>query len=461
MTLALLISAVLFSLGVSALCSLLEAALLSLTPSDVAQLKKRRPAAGAIWEKFKSNVERPISVILICNTASHTIGATVAGAQFEQLMEEYGYGSGWGVLLFGIGFTLLMLQFTEILPKTLGVKFNQLVAAVSARPMAFLVKVMEPLLAIIRFINRPFETGGSHHGAAVSVDEIATLAALARGTQVIDERQERMIKAAGRMGEVRVRQVMTPRRDVHYLKVEDNFAEILKTLRDTPYSRLPVVEESLDKVVGVVHLRDVFNALKPVPGRMHIQPDPDRPDEVMAIASDRPGGDLHAIGSGEVDLPGIMRDVPFVPETQPLGLLLKQFQEGGSHLAIVVNEHGSVEGVVTLEDVLEELVGDIEDEFDEGEHVYDLVKHDDGTITCGGDVPLRELAEMLDIDVEALDAEDVVTVGGWLTRELGRWPIAGDEARIAQSVMRAEKVANGRLEEARVTPYVAPTEEAE
>ena len=451
MTLALLIAAVCFSLGVSALCSLLEAALLSLTPGDVAQLKKRRPAAGAVWEGFKANVERPISVILICNTAAHTIGATVAGAEFENLMDQQGVGGGWAVFAFGAVFTALMLQFTEILPKTIGVHYNQTVAAISARPLSFFVWAMGPLLKIVRLVNRPFETGaGGHDRPPVSVDEIATLAALARGGQVIDERQERMIKAAGRMGEVRVRQVMTPRRDVHYLKLGDDFATILRTLRDTPYSRLPVVEDSLDRVRGVVHLRDVFNVLSLVPGRMRIAPDPARPDEVVAIAADKPGGDLHAIGSGQIDLAAIVRPVPFVPELQPLGHLLRQFQEGTSHLAVVVNEHGSVEGIVTLEDVLEELVGDIEDEFDEGEHVYDLSPVDEQTWRCGGGVPLRELADQLGLDVDKIDTEDVVTLGGWLTRELGRWPEAGDEADLLGWTVRAKAVTEGRLEEATI-----------
>ena len=127
--------AVSIALGVSFLCSLMEAALLSLTPSQVARLSERHPATGAIWRGVKANLERPIAVILILNTTAHTIGASVAGAQFDEL-----WGDEW-IWAFSIVFTLVMLQFTEILPKTLGVQFNTLLAPVIARPLQAAVVV--------------------------------------------------------------------------------------------------------------------------------------------------------------------------------------------------------------------------------------------------------------------------------------------------------------------------------
>ena len=375
MTLALLLTAVFVALGVSALCSLMEATLLSLTPGDVATLQKRRPAAGRIWAEFKSDVDRPISVILICNTAAHTIGATVAGAEFEKfIVEQYGEGAGgWSVFAFGAVFTVLMLQFTEILPKSLGVRYNTAVAGVTGRPMLLLVKLMRPILAAIKFVNRPFE-GGGHGEGRVSVDEIATLAASARTGQVITEQQERMIRAAGELKRVTARQVMTPRRDVRALSLGEPFTEAVRKLRESPNSRMPVYGEGgADDVRGVVLLRDVFNALSLTPGRFHVEADPAQPGEVRAIPSDRPGGELHLVGSAELDLADLVRPVPFVPEQQPIEMLLRQFQAGfetpdrgriEGHMAIVVDEYGATRGIVTLEDVLEEVVGEIEDEFD-------------------------------------------------------------------------------------------------
>ena len=474
MTLVLLLAAVGIALSVSALCSLLEATLLSLTPGDVAKLKRSKPRAGAIWGEFKKDVDRPISVILICNTAAHTVGATVAGAEFEKLVGEWsgGQSHGWSVFAFGAIFTVLMLQFTEILPKTLGVRFNTVVAGLTARPMLWLVQVMKPVLAMVRWVNKPFDAGGGHGEKAVSTDEIATLAAMARNTQVIDEHQERMIAAAGRLSDMRARQVMTPRKDVHVLTIGDPFGKVLKTLSTTPYTRLPVLGDGgVDDVIGSVHLRDVFTALALVPGRLHIAEDPAKPEEVKAVLPDAPGGELHVIGTGELDLRSLVRPVPFVPETQPLGDLLKQFQGGfdnpvggriDSHLAIVVDEYGSTQGLVTLEDVLEELVGDIEDEFDAGERVWHLeplscaVEHEADAEPvdrwkAGGEVPLREIGNRLHLHDDAVshaEAGEVTTLGGFVTRELGRWPQAGDSVSLEGVTVKVDAVEKGQVKAA-------------
>ena len=461
MTIVLLVAAVLFALFVSALCSLLEAALLSLTPGAVADLKKRRPAVGAIWERFKAEVDKPISVILICNTAAHTIGATVAGAEFEALMREKGHAGGWATFAFGAAFTVLMLQFTEILPKTLGVRYNRLVAQVTGRPLNFLVWAMGPILWATRLINKPFERGEAERHPSADVDEIATLAAMARGGQSITVQQERMIKTAARLGEARVRQVMTPRKSVHFLRLDADVAETLKTLRETPYTRLPVCGPGgLDQVEGTVHLKDLFNLMALVPGRLAVRPDPETPDAVLAVPEDLPGGAMHVIGTGEVDLRKAVRPVAFVPDSQPLDALLAQFQQGQTHLAVVVDEYGATLGVVTLEDVLEELVGDIEDEFDAGQHVWKLeplpadeaerLTGDAATPAwrCGGEVPLREVAEHLGVDLNDLVGGGVVTLGGFVTRELSRFPKAGDTVELPGWELRVETADGGHVREA-------------
>ena len=466
MTLFILIAAVCVALGISALCSLMEATLLSLTPGDVAGLKRRRPKAGAIWEEFKADVDRPISVILICNTAAHTIGATVAGAEFEKFItEQFGEGAGgWSVFAFGAVFTILMLQFTEILPKSLGVRFNTTVAAFTAGPMRWTIGAMRPVLAVVKLLNRPFEGKGGGEAKPVGVDEIATLAAMARTGQVITEQQEQVIAAAGRLGTVQARQVMTPRKDVHAVGLDDAFGDILKRLRNTPYTRLPVYGEGgSDDVRGVVHLRDVFNALALVPGRFHTQGDPATDEEIKAILPDAPGGEQHVIGAGDLDLQRLLRPVPFVPESQPLSMLLHRFQthfdgtDGRpveSHLAVVVDEYGTTQGIVTLEDVLEVLVGDIEDEFDPGERAWQLEHRGDGAVHVGGEFPLRELVRQFGLDPDHADAAgrgDIVTLNGYLTSELGRFPEVGDAIEYAGCTVAVDAVTpGGKVERATI-----------
>ena len=199
----LFIASVLLALMVSAVCSLFEAALLSYTPSQVATLSMERPRLGAIWQQFKDNIERPIAVILILNTAAHTIGATIAGAQFKAV-----FGEQW-LILFSVLFTYLMLQFTEVLPKSLGVSYNAALAPIMAPTLALLVRVFNPIVVFVQLINRPFSRTGDLEDTTLT--EIAALAASARLSKSIDPQQARMIQAASNLEEVRVRQIMTPR----------------------------------------------------------------------------------------------------------------------------------------------------------------------------------------------------------------------------------------------------------
>jgi CBS domain containing-hemolysin-like protein len=230
---ALLVFSVSLALGVSALCSLLEATLLSYTTSQVSALQTKRPRVGKIWQRFKDHIEKPIAVILVTNTAAHTIGATIAGAQFEQI-----YGEEW-LIVFSIVLTYLMLQFTEILPKTIGVKYNHLLAPAIAPPLDLLVRVMRPILWFIHLVNKPFERKSEI--ADTTLEEIAGLAASARLSQLIDPRQAEILHAASQIESLRVRQIMTPRVEIQYLRVGQPVEELLDILRNSPYTRLPLL----------------------------------------------------------------------------------------------------------------------------------------------------------------------------------------------------------------------------
>jgi putative hemolysin len=175
------------ALLISAVCSLMEATLLSLTPSQVADLAHRQPGIGKIWHRFKANIQPPIAAILLLNTAAHTIGASVAGSQFDKL-----YGDEW-ILAFSLVFTFVMLQFTEILPKTMGVRYNREVASFIARPLSAVVAGLTPLIRLIHWINRPFEGRKAKTEPQATIEEITALAGLARLSNQITSYQERII----------------------------------------------------------------------------------------------------------------------------------------------------------------------------------------------------------------------------------------------------------------------------
>jgi putative hemolysin len=408
-----LLITLLVALSISFLCSLLEAMLLSLSMSQVAFVESRRPSMGKILRQFKDNIEKPIAVILILNTTSHTIGAAVAGAQVERL-----FGAQW-LVAFSLVLTYVMLQFTEILPKTLGVRYNQSVSLVTAQPLDWLVRFLSPVLVFVHFVNRLFERDSPEQQS--HMEEITALAVAARMSRTIDSRQEKMILAASRFSNLKARQIMTPRTKVVCLRVDQPVDQVLETVRDSPYTRLPLCEGDIDHVIGVIHVKDLLVQLDLVPGRLDIKHVLLEQGRALPEHS-LPGSDLHVIGSGHINLRKARRQILFFPDNTPAETLLKRFQESHIHIGVVVDEYGATMGIVTLEDVLEEIVGEIEDEFDhpQGPHVI----QEEGGYRISGHVQLHELRDWLTLPEEVL--EEVDTVSGLVAKELGRIPELGD-----------------------------------
>jgi CBS domain containing-hemolysin-like protein len=395
----LFIISVLLALGVSGLCSLLEATLLSFTPTQVAELKSRRPRMGALWQGFKANIEKPIAVILLINTAAHTIGATLAGAQFELVFSDE------GVIWFSLIFTYLMLQFTEILPKTLGVLQNRRLAPLIALPLAFLVRLLSPILYLVNLINRPFE-GKRHKETSAPLEEISALAGLARLSRFISPHQERVIKGAAQLSEKRVRDVMIPLEQITFLSATQSPSEAVAKAHLDLHTRFPVSEgPDLNRVLGYVNLKELVYLL-------HSSPQND-------------------------SLLEIIRPVHFAASDQPANELMHVFIERHEHMAIVRDGEGRTVGLVTFEDVVEELVGELEDEFDRLPRY--LHPRSGGTWMAGGGLPVTELAQKAGLDLP--DAQG--STSAWLIGRLGRTPRPNEKLRLADAEFTVRRVRRG------------------
>jgi CBS domain containing-hemolysin-like protein len=403
----LFIISVVLALAVSALCSLLEATLLSLTPSQVAELSSRQPRLGAMWQGFKSNIERPIAVILLINTAAHTIGATMAGAQFELVFGQS------GVIWFSLVFTYLMLQFTEILPKTLGVLHNGRLAPVIVVPLAFLVRLLSPVLSVVHLVNRPFE-GKRRDEKSAPLQEIAALAGLARISRYISAHQERVIKGAAQLSNKVVRDVMIPLDQITFLSASQTPNDALIAAHLDPHTRFPISEgEDRNRVLGYVNLKELVYLLRTNPG--------------------------------DATLRGIIRPVHFVTAEQPASELMRVFIDHHEHMAIVRDGQGKTAGLVTLEDVVEELVGELEDEFDRlPRHLHPLTG---GIWMAGGGLPASELAQKTGLGIP--DAQG--STSAWLIRRLGRTPKPNETVRVAGGEVMVRRVRRGCVFEVSVT----------
>ncbi|MBK9121351.1 MAG: HlyC/CorC family transporter [Phycisphaerales bacterium] len=402
------VAAVALALGVSFVCSLMEAALLSLTPSQVADLSARHARIGSIWRGFKNNIERPIAVILILNTAAHTIGASVAGAQFDEL-----FGDQW-IWLFSLLFTFAMLQYTEILPKTLGVHFNQTVAVWIARPLVLAIRLFTPVIHVLHLLNRPFEGRRTNKRAPATLEEITSLAMMARLAEHIGPRQERIINRATKLSQTSVQQVMIPLEQVSMLSTAQSLHQALVTAHIDAHTRFPVCEgDDRSRVIGYVNFKEMIYYMSTNPS------DP--------------------------SLKGIIRPVHFVEPESSASDLLNTFIDQHEHMAIARDAQGRCLGLITLEDLIEELVGELEDEFDRlPRHIHAL---SGGTWMFGGGVPAREVTVKLGAPAVAA----IGTLAAWLERELGQPPRPGQVLRHEGVEFVVRRVRRGRVFEASAT----------
>lgn len=403
-----LVLAVTIALLVSAVCSLLEATLLSLTPSQVADLSHRRPRLGAIWRRFKENIEKPIAVILLINTTAHTMGASIAGAEFDAL-----YGDEW-IAAFSLAFTFLMLQFTEILPKTLGVRYNREIAPFVGAPLAAMVRVLSPILQVVYWVNRPFEGRKREQEIAKPLEEISTLASFARLSNQLGRHEERIIQGASRLSGVAIRDVMIPAEQVAVLSVEQSLQDAFLAAHLEAHTRFPVCEAGdPDRVLGYVNFKELVYSL-------HTNP-------------------------LDASLRGIIRPVHFATPEASASDLLKSFVDEHVHIAIV-REGDRTVGLVTLEDLVEELVGELEDEFDRLPRMVHALAG--GVWMVGGGAPAAEVLGRLGLPAEGAQG----TLSSWLLARVGTQPTPGAAHRADGYEFTVRRVRRGRIFEVSILP---------
>ena len=322
----LLVITVSFAIIVSAMCSLLEAALYSLRVSHIELLSRTSPKAARLLRKLKSNIDEPITAILTLNTIANTIGAAISGALVAAI-----FGKSY-VIWFSLIFTLAILIFSEILPKTAGVVYARHLGRFIALPLNWMIILLRPFVWLCRKVTLliPHRGRTSH----ISAEEIQAIAIISRKAGEIAIEQEQVITNILKLGEQTVRQVMTPRTVTFSLNSSMTIKEAAEFSDQWKiHSRAPVYSQDTDNVTGVVLGREIYMAL--------------------------------AEGRGRLKLSQIMHKAHFVPETAPLNRVLLDFFERHQHLFIAVDEYGSVTGVISLEDILEEIVGqEIVDESD-------------------------------------------------------------------------------------------------
>ncbi len=315
-----------FAVIISAFCSLTEAVLYSVSWTHIENLRKQGKGVGDILYKLKMDIDKPITAILTLNTVANTAGASIAGAAAASVFGEH------RLVYFSIVFTLTILFFSEIIPKTVGVLYNRSFSSILARPLLALVIVFNPLIFVISFVIKFIERGKK--GVYASEEEVLALVSLSRKVGKIKQFEENFISNVLKMDEKRVMDVMTPRTVIFSLPAEKRVSEVMNVDNMWPYSRVPVYfNDDIDDIRGIIYKVDVLKAL--------------------------------IKGEKDKQLKELIKPVHFVLETITLERLLFRFLESRVPMAIVIDEYGGIAGLVTLEDIVEEILGkEIVDETD-------------------------------------------------------------------------------------------------
>lgn len=321
---ALIITVVLVT-GISFLCSTAEAMLYSIPWTHIEKLRSEGSRAGELLYEMRNNIERPISAILTLNTVANTAGAAFAGALASQVLgTEY-------MLSFSAFFTALILAFGEIIPKTIGVVYSKPISRIFAYPLHFTVIMLRPITLITGFLTNLVTPKES--APTATEEDIRIMASLSRKSGVIEAYEEKVISNILSLDKKRVHDVMTPRTVVFSLSMHLSLEEAIKNDSVWNFSRIPLYDKDNEDIVGIVQRREV--SMRNREGNMGVL------------------------------LADIMKPINYVLESQTLDVVLQEFLDSRQHLFAVLDEYGGLAGVISLEDVLEEMLGqEIVDESD-------------------------------------------------------------------------------------------------
>jgi CBS domain containing-hemolysin-like protein len=368
--------------------------------------------SGRLLMRLVERPERFLNPILLMVNILQTVQAVLTGIVADRL-----WGVA-GVLVSIVVNVILFFVFAESLPKTWAVLHGDQGALVTARPVFALVR-FPPLAiisrALIGLTNVLVPGKGLREGPFVSEQELLGFVQHAASEDVIDPGERELIESVIEFGDTIAREVMVPRTDMLTVGRQNTVTEAMDVAIGRGFSRLPVVGDDIDDIVGVAYIKDMTGAER--------------------------------AGRGSELVSTVMRAPQFVPETKKAGQLLELMQAGKFHLAIVVDEYGGTAGLITLEDLLEELVGDIRDEFDREEPLHETLG--DGAVRVHGRLSISDLNELLDSD---LPDDDWDTVGGLIFNTLGHVPNVGETVDVDGYRFRVERLQGRRITRVRVTP---------
>ncbi len=395
-----------------------ETALFAASRLTLRRMRDSGDRRARLAHQLLENPGHLLTTLLAGNTIANVGSSVVATSIALSLL-----GRRAGEIAAFIGATVLVLILAEIAPKTLAVRYADRFALNVAGTVRAVSVVLTPLVRLLSLagtaIVRPFGGAITPHAPLVTEDQLRFLVQVGEEEGVIEEEEREMIHSIFEFGDTVVREVMRPRVDIVAVAAKATINEALGLMMESGHSRLPVYEGNVDHIIGVVYVRDLLPALR----------------------------------QGRLDQPvrEVQRPPFFVPDAKKVDELFREMQGRKISMAIVVDEYGGTAGIVTMEDLLEEIVGEIQDEYDLEEKPIQLI--DDRTAVVNGRTHIDEVNEILGLH---LPSEDVDTIGGLVYALAGRVPVQGETVSVAGAELRVERALGQRITKVRITRLSAP-----
>lgn len=399
----------------SAFISGTEVAVFSLTPQDVEKITRKNPKRGSLIVSLLEKPKKLLATILITNTfinlAILILFFRISGSLFGFITLPW-FSFGVQVLVI----TFLVLLFGEVVPKVYAGRNNTKFANRVCYVLFGLNKLLSPLSVPMRELTVKLHKKVGAQGNGLSVDRLSQALELTDyGDATMEE--QKILEGIVSFGNTDVKQVMSPRIDIFALNIEASFGVVMPQIVDKGFSRIPVYRDNIDQIEGVLFIKDLIP---------HIDND-------------------------HFEWQSIIREPFFIPENKKLDNLLKEFQNMKNHLAIVVDEYGGTSGLISLEDILEEIVGDISDEFDDEDIIYTRI--DDRNYLFDGKISLKDFYRITDIEEEEFEAAkgEAETVAGFLLEIWGNFPKKGQKISFNGNIFTVESVDKRRIKQIKVT----------
>ncbi|MEU1811340.1 hemolysin family protein [Micromonospora sp. WMMD1076] len=392
-----------FAAGLVVLAGLIamtEAALAAVSPARAAELTRDGARGGRALQAVAGDVVRHLNLLLLLRLLAELTATTLVA-----LVAVDTFGAGWRAALVTAGaMTVVSFVVVGVGPRTIGRQHAYAVSRAVAPLVRWLGRALNPLASLLILIGNAVTPGkGFREGPFATQVELRELVDLAEQRGVVEHGERQMIHSVFALGDTIAREVMVPRTEMVWIEERKTLAQALALFLRSGFSRIPVIGENVDDVLGVLYLKDLIRRVQG-----------DQAARQMPVAE-------------------LMRPATFVPESKPVDDLLSEMQAARNHLVIVVDEYGGTGGLVTIEDILEEIVGEITDEYDVERPPVEHLP--DGAVRVTARLPVENLGELFDTE---LPTDEVETVGGLLAQALGRVPIPGAEAEVAGLRLVAE-----------------------